>query len=58
MGDMRILYHRELIVGKGGNFGVPASSYPALKKIFDTIHDADTHMLTLKVQQPTADSTK
>jgi transglutaminase-like putative cysteine protease len=50
MADNRILYHRELIVGKNGNIGIPQNAYLQLKKVFDTIHDADTHMLTLKMQ--------
>jgi hypothetical protein len=58
VGDSRILYHRELIVGKSGALGVPQSAYANLKKVFDVIHDGDTHMLTLKVQPAVAAAAK
>jgi hypothetical protein len=43
-----IEYRRDLIIGanKVLLFGAPA--YPAVKDIFDRIHEADSHMLTLK----------
>lgn len=58
VGDSRILYHRELTVGKGGVLGVPQSAYANLKRVFDIVHDGDTHMLTLKVQPAVAASAK
>jgi hypothetical protein len=45
-------YHRELVFGsdKVLLFDIPA--YPAIKEIFDGIHEADSHMLTLKAATP------
>lgn len=48
----RLLYHRSFEFGKDGSFYWPSSSYPQLKQAFDAIHDRDTHLLTLKVEQP------
>lgn len=47
----RILYHREFQFGKDGTFYYPGTAYAALKQAFDAVHDRDTHLLTMKVQQ-------
>jgi len=56
--DNHLLYHRELIVGKGGNILLPRTSYPSLKKLFDGIHDRDSHLMTLKMQTATVAGAK
>ena len=56
--DNHVLYHRELIVGQSGNILVPRTSYPNLKKLFDGIHDRDSHLLTLKMQTTTVAGAK
>jgi hypothetical protein len=41
-------YHRELVFGLDKVLLFDTHSYPAIKEIFDRIHEADGHMLTLK----------
>lgn len=43
----RVLFHREFEFGKDGHLYFPVSQYPALKKLFDTLHDNDTHAFAL-----------
>ena len=43
---------RELVFGNKGNILFPAESYTAVKKVFDLIHQADEHVLTLKQGAP------
>ena len=50
----RLYYHREFEFGKNGAIYYPSSGYPAIKQAFDAIHDKDSHLLTLKVQQTVA----
>jgi Domain of Unknown Function with PDB structure (DUF3857)/Transglutaminase-like superfamily len=50
----RLYYHRELDFAKNGAIYYPSSGYTAIKQAFDAIHDRDTHLLTLKVQQTMA----
>jgi len=45
-----IEYHRELVFGSDKVLLFDTPAYPAIKEIFDSIHEADGHMLTLKVQ--------
>jgi hypothetical protein len=45
-----IVYHRELVFGADKVLLFDTPAYPAIKEIFDSIHEADGHMLTLKVQ--------
>lgn len=51
----RVLFHRELVFGKDGSIVYPDKAYPTLKKIFDSVHDRDAHMLTLKQDMPVAE---
>ncbi len=53
----RLLYHREFTFGKGPTIYLPGAAYPTVKKIFDTVHDNDAHMLTLK-QEPAVAKTE
>ena len=43
-----LVYERSFAFGKNNNILFPASSYLALKKIFDVIHEQDQHMVTLR----------
>ena len=43
-----LVYKRQFFFGGGGNIFFPTSSYRDLKTIFDTIHAADNHTITLK----------
>ncbi|MDQ2776022.1 MAG: DUF3857 domain-containing protein [Acidobacteriota bacterium] len=47
----RLLYHREFIFGKNLSCYFPVAGYPVLKKIFEGVHDGDSHLLTLKINQ-------
>ena len=44
----QVIYERHLIFGKNGQVMFDQQAYPTLKKVFDGIHEADEHMLTLK----------
>lgn len=55
VGD-RILYHREFVFGQNGVVLFPTRVYPVMKKLFDTVHDNDAHMLTLKQEPAMADA--
>ena len=48
----KLLCTRELIFGNKGSILFPAERYTAVKKIFDLIHQADQHVLTLKQSAP------
>jgi hypothetical protein len=43
-----LVYRRNFFFGGGGNILFPASSYPALKQLFDLIQKAKEHTITLK----------
>lgn len=43
----KILYKRDFYFGGRGNILFPASSYPAVKQMFDRFHEADTRQMTL-----------
>lgn len=48
--DNKLVVDRKLVFGEGGEVLLfPAEVYPAVKKIFDRVHEADSHLLTLKV---------
>ncbi|HEX7722126.1 MAG TPA: DUF3857 domain-containing protein [Pyrinomonadaceae bacterium] len=42
-------YKRDFFFGGGGNIMFPETSYPALKQLFDAVHEEDNHTLTLKI---------
>lgn len=46
-----IEYHRQLVFGSDKVLLFDTPAYPAIKEIFDSIHEADGHMLTLKAAQ-------
>jgi hypothetical protein len=48
----KLMCTRELVFGNKGNILFPAESYTAVKKVFDLIHQADEHVLTLKQGEP------
>ncbi len=48
--DRQIIYERNFVMGADGNILFDVQNYPALKRIFDQVHERDGHMLTLKVQ--------
>jgi hypothetical protein len=48
----KLMCTRELVFGNKGNILFPAESYTAVKKVFDLIHQADEHVLTLKQGAP------
>ena len=43
-----VIYHRELVFGMEGRIAMPQKAYPTLKNLFDTLHQRDTSLLTLK----------
>jgi transglutaminase-like putative cysteine protease len=43
-----LIYDRNFFFGGGGGIVFPASSYSALKQLFDLINQADDHTITLK----------
>jgi hypothetical protein len=45
-----LLYERKLSFGGEGKIAFVTKQYPALKKVFDTVHTGDGHMLTLKAE--------
>jgi hypothetical protein len=45
-----ITYRREGIFGGGGAVTFRAESYPAVRKIYDVIHQSDVHQLVLKAE--------
>lgn len=44
----QIQYHRHLLFGDKDVLYFNVKVYPTLKKVFDTMHDSDNHMLTFK----------
>jgi hypothetical protein len=46
--DKRLLYSRKLAFGNNGRLLFPVATYQALKQVFDAIHQADMHAITLK----------
>jgi hypothetical protein len=47
-------YHRQFVFGTDKPLMFDKKAYPAIKQIFDHIHEADGHMLTLKADAQTA----
>ncbi len=47
-GGGQLVYERKLVFGRGGALAFPLSSYPALKKAFDAIHEEDQRSITLR----------
>jgi hypothetical protein len=45
----RLVYRRTLVFGADGSVVYPVEIYPALKKVFDGIHERDNHTLTLRL---------
>lgn len=52
--DHRLIYQRKLTMGKGGQVLYPQKVYPALKSVFDRVHEEDAHTITLKQSGPSA----
>ncbi len=48
--DHRLIYTRKLVFGSNGVILFPKEAYADLKQVFDAIHEADMHALTLKQQ--------
>lgn len=48
--DHRLVYSRRFAFGDNGVIRFPKEVYPQLKQVFDTIHEADMHALTLRQQ--------
>ena len=46
-----LLYQRKFHFGANGNLVFPQTSYPQLKKVFDTLHEKDNHTITLKQEK-------
>jgi hypothetical protein len=51
-----LVYKREFKFGGDGLVLFEQKQYPALKQIFDRVHENDNHMLTLKVKTPVVNS--
>ena len=49
----RLSYKRSFMFGGNGTVQIPVSQYPALKKIFDVVHENDNRTIVLK-QSPVA----
>lgn len=49
--DRKLIYSRKLVFGREGTIIFPKTSYSALKKAFDFVHEQDNHMVSLKVVQ-------
>jgi hypothetical protein len=47
-----LIYKRKFFFGGSGTILFPVEKYDVLKQLFEEIHKADNHMITLK--QPTA----
>ena len=47
-----MVYKRKFFFGGGGNIVFPISSYDQLKKYFETVHQQDGHVITLKQGAP------
>lgn len=52
--DRTLVYQRNFFFGGGDAILFPAKSYPQLKKIFDILHQQDSHTITLKQSATTA----
>lgn len=46
--DRRLVYTRKFSFGAGGQILYQPEVYPRLKRVFDAIHEADDHIVTLK----------
>jgi hypothetical protein len=49
-----IEYHRQLVFGTDKPLMFDKKAYPSIKQIFDHVHEADSHMLTLKADTQSA----
>jgi hypothetical protein len=49
-----IQYRRQFVFGTETLLLFDTKIYPALKKVFDTVHESDNHMLTFKAETPAA----
>ena len=47
-GGKKLIYERTFQFGEDGNIVFPVKSYPAVKKVFDTMHEGDEHTFALK----------
>lgn len=45
-----VTYKRSLTFGQGGQIAFPATSYEALKQVFDALHQQDNHQITARTQ--------
>jgi len=54
----KLLYRRSFYFGGSGGLVYPASSYAALKQLFDELHKCDNHTITLKQSAPAAAAAK
>ena len=54
--DKTLIYERQFSFGANGTLIFDTKDYPVLKQLFDKVHEADAHLLTLKnqPQQPIA----
>ena len=48
-----LVYNRTFFFGGGSTILFPVETYPQVKRLFDDIHKADNHMITLKQAGPT-----
>lgn len=46
--DQKVFYKRKFFFGANNHVLFPATAYPALKKLFDLFHQANSHSVTLK----------
>ena len=44
----QLVYVRQLVFGRDGTMLFPDTAYASLKKVFDTIHDQDQHLISIK----------
>ena len=50
VGQGKVVYKRQLVFGSHAVLRFPLKVYPALKAVFDAVHDADNFSLTLRQQ--------
>lgn len=48
-----IIYRRDHLLGNNGFLNLKKESYPALRRVFDQVHRADSHQIVLKPAAPT-----
>jgi len=49
-----LIYKRRFFFGGGDHILFPSGTYPALKQIFDAVHTADNHTISLKMAEAPA----